>query len=58
MHEDKGYFAEVDIDAIIEGKCKDPEFAKGFEKVQERYGKKNIGKKRYRVIDRVRGMKK
>jgi len=51
-------FVEVDIDAIIEEKCKDPEFKREFEKVKERYGKKNIGKKRYKAIDRVRMMKK
>jgi len=51
-------FVEVDIDAIIKEKCKDPEFAKGFEKVQERYSKNNTGKKRYRNMDRVREMKK
>jgi len=51
-------FVEVDIDAIIEEKCKDPEFKREYEKVMDRYGKKNIGKKRYRAIDRVRMMKK
>ena len=51
-------FVEVDIDAIIEEKCKDPEFKREFEKVKERYSGKNVGKKRYRAIDRVRMMKK
>jgi len=51
-------FVEVDIDAIIKEECKDPEFKREFEKVQERYGKKNIGKKRYKTIDRVRMKKK
>jgi len=51
-------FVEIDIDAIIEEKCKDPEFKKEFEIAMERYDKKNLSKKRYRAIDRVRVMKK
>jgi len=51
-------FVEVDIDAIIEEEYKDPEFKREYEKVKERYGKKNIGKKRYRAINRVRMKKK
>jgi len=47
-------FVEVDIDAIIEEKCKDPKFKREYEKVMERYSSKNTGKKRYRAIDRVR----
>jgi len=35
-------FVEVDIDVIIKEKCKDPEFKRGFEKVEERYEKKRI----------------
>jgi len=50
-------FVEVDIDAIIEEKCKDPEFKREYEKVMERYSGNNVGKKRYKTIDRVR-MKK
>ena len=51
-------FVEIDIDAIIEEQCKNPEFKREYEKVMERYDKKNIGKKRYRAIDKVRMMKK
>ena len=51
-------FVEVDIDAIIKEECKDTEFKREYEKVKERYDKKNIGKKRYRAIDRVRMIKK
>ena len=51
-------FVEIDIDAIIKEECKDPEFKREYEKVKERYSKKNIDKKRYRAIDRVRMMKK
>jgi len=47
-------FVEVDIDAIIEEECKDPELKREYEKVKEKYGKKNIRKKRYKTIDRVR----
>jgi len=53
-----GYFVEVDIDVIIKEKCKDPEFAKCFEKANERYSKNNTGKKRYKSMDRARMMKK
>ena len=51
-------FVEIDIDAISKEECKDPEFKREYEKVKERYSKKNIDKKRYRAIDRVRMMKK
>jgi len=51
-------FVEVDIDAIIKEKCKDSEFKREYEKVKEKYGSKNIGKKRYRAIDKVRMMRK
>ena len=51
-------FVEVDIDAIIKEECKDPEFKREYDKVEERYCKNNIGKKRYRAIDRVRMIKK
>jgi len=47
-------FVKVDINTITEEKCKDPEFKREYEKVKERYSGKNIGKKRYRAIDRVR----
>jgi len=51
-------FVEVDIDAVIEEKCKDPKFKREYEIVMERYNGKNVSKKRYRAIDRVRMMKK
>ena len=35
-------FVEVDIDAIIEEKCKDPEFKREYEKVKERYNVKEM----------------
>jgi len=47
-------FVEVDIDAIIEEQCKDPEFKREYEITMERYSGKNVGKKRYKAIDRVR----
>jgi len=55
---DNGYFVDVDIDAIIEEKCKDPEFKREYEIARQRYGKTNTSKKRYRSIDRAREMKK
>jgi len=51
-------FVEVDIDAIIKEKCKDPEFKKAYEIAHERYNKPNTSKKRYKAIDRVRMVKK
>ena len=51
-------FVKVDINTITEEKCKDPEFKRGYEIAMERYSGKNIGKKRYKTIDRVRRMRK
>ena len=46
-------FVEVDIDAIIKEECKDPEFKREFEKVEEKYNKPNTSKKRYKAMDRA-----
>lgn len=39
-------FVNVDIDAIIEEKCKDPEFKREYELARERFGKNNTSKKK------------